>query len=353
MIVETDCGCETHDSGERQVDNSSWDGSAAMSRCANSDTPASCYRSICAGRKSGDPELQSSWALPHHSRAGGPPNAAGVRNALSRLSQTQGLTNREAARRHLERHLSAINAETNSAEPPTDDLFRAVLPGYELREDGDDGMPTMVGNFAVFNEWTEINSLFEGRFLERIDPHAFDRTFAEDRDGMRVLFQHGRDPVVGDKPLGPIEVLEPRARGAYYEVPLIDTSYNRDLLPALREGLYGASFRFTVNEENWVKEPERSKTNPNGLPERTILDATVPEFGPVTFPAYAGATAGVRSLTDRFRIGHDTDLTGRPDARSAGGGDTDAEPRAGDAPTIPSNRQRLDEGALRLRRIIT
>lgn len=344
-----DCGCEAHE--ERQVDTSTWDGQAAMSRCANSDTPASCYRSICAGRKDGDPQLQASWALPHHSRAGGPPNAAGVRNALSRLSQTQGLTNREEARRHLERHLSTINAETNAAEPPTDDLFRAVLPGYELREDGADGMPTMVGHFAVFNEWTEINSLFEGRFLERIDPSAFNRTFRDDLDTIRVLFQHGRDPMVGDKPLGPIDVLKADKRGAYYEVPLIDTSYNRDLLPALREGLYGASFRFTVDEEHWSKEPERSRHNPDGLPERTILDATVPEFGPVTFPAYAGATAGVRSLTDRFRLDH-TDLTGRPDAASAGGGDSDAKPGAGDAPTV-NNQARTRDRVLRMTGVIT
>jgi len=26
------------------------------------------------------------------------------------------------------------------------------------------------------------------------------------------------------------------------------------------------------------------------------------EFGPVTYPAYAGATAGMRSLTDRFAV---------------------------------------------------
>lgn len=357
MTVTTDCGCDhRHDAGERQVDTSDWDADAAMSRCAGSDSPASCYRSICAGRRDGDPELQSTWALPHHARAGGPPNANGVRNALSRLSQTEGLTNAEAARRHLERHLSAINAETNSADAdhPTEDLFRAVWPGYELRDDGD-GMPVMHGHFAVFDEWTEINSLFEGRFLERIDPRAFDRTFTDDRDGIRVLFQHGRDPVVGDKPLGPIDVLRATDRGAYYEVPLIDTSYNRDLLPALRAGLYGASFRFTVEDESWNRKPGRSEYNPEGLPERSILDASVPEFGPVTFPAYAGATAGVRSLTDRFRLSHDhdTDLTGRPGAWSAGGGDPDAEPGAGEASTVLSTRQRLDDGALRLRRIIT
>jgi len=42
--------------------------------------------------------------------------------------------------------------------------------------------------------------------------------------------------------------------------------------------------------------PERSDYNPDALPERTIHEVELFEFGPVTFPAYAGATAGVRSV---------------------------------------------------------
>jgi Caudovirus prohead protease./Transcription factor WhiB. len=63
-------------------------------------------------------------------------------------------------------------------------------------------------------------------------------------------------------------------------------------------GLYGSSFRFTVGADNFDAKPGRSDYNPDGLPERTIREAKVAEFGPVTFPAYQGATAGVRSLTD-------------------------------------------------------
>jgi phage head maturation protease len=37
--------------------------------------------------------------------------------------------------------------------------------------------------------------------------------------------------------------------------------------------------------------PGKSDYNPDGLPEITILEARLIEFGPVTFPAYAGATA--------------------------------------------------------------
>jgi HK97 family phage prohead protease len=187
--------------------------------------------------------------------------------------------------------------------PPKDDLFRAVFePGYELRDSEDGGMPTLMGHFARFDEWTEIDSIFEGHFMERIGDTAFNKTIKENRASMRVLFQHGQDPSIGDKVLGPISALRVQEQGPYYEVPLLDTSYNRDLIPGLEAGLYGASFRFQVMKEEFESEPKSSKSNPEGLPERTITEAKVREFGPVTWPAYAGATAGVRSLTDEFRL---------------------------------------------------
>ena len=188
-------------------------------------------------------------------------------------------------------------------------VLRAVAPrsnprGIALRggEPGGDGK-TLFGHFGVFNRWTEIDSIFEGRFLERIAPGAFLRTFHEDRDAMRVLFQHGRDPVVGDKPLGPIVTLREDEVGGYYESPLLDTGYNAELLPGLRAGVYGASFRFQVMREEVVDKPERSEYNPDALPERTIKEVTLFEFGPVTFPAYQEATTGVRSLTDWYEEG--------------------------------------------------
>lgn len=92
------------------ADESSWDGAAAMSKAANADDPAAAYKAICAGRRAGDPDKQASWALPHHPEPGAAPNAAGVRNALSRLPQTQGLTNEAAAKAHLEAHMSAIQS---------------------------------------------------------------------------------------------------------------------------------------------------------------------------------------------------------------------------------------------------
>jgi len=152
-------------------------------------------------------------------------------------------------------------------------------------------MPTMTGHFAVFNEWTQIDSMFEGPFMERIAAGAFTRTLVQDRAGLKVLFQHGHDPHIGNKPLGPIDTLREDQHGAFYRVPLLDTTYNRDLLPGLERRLYGASFRFMVMREDVVERPGRSSHNPDGLPERTVREAKLFEFGPVTFPAYPEATA--------------------------------------------------------------
>jgi HK97 family phage prohead protease len=186
--------------------------------------------------------------------------------------------------------------------PPRDGLVRAIS-GCEVRDDGGDGSPgTMHGYLAVFNQWSEINSQHGGHFMERLAPDAFDNTLASNRDRMRVTFNHGKDPQLGDKVLGIPTVLEPDDRGVRYEVPLFPTEYNRELAPGLRAGAYGSSFRFNVTAEDFNRRPGRSDYNPAGLPERTVRDLVMPEFGPVTFPAYPNATAGMRSLTDRFYV---------------------------------------------------
>ncbi len=187
-------------------------------------------------------------------------------------------------------------------------LLRAVSPSIgvaQLERSSGDGV-RMKGHFAIFNEWAEIHSAFEGHFMERIAKGAFSKTFKERGSRIRCLFQHGRDPYVGDKPLGSITRLAEEGRGAAYEVELLDTEYVRQLVPALDAGLYGASFRFRPLKVEINEDAKPSNYNPSGLPECTVTEASVSEFGPVTFPAYQGATAGLRSLTDEFAF---TDLS--------------------------------------------
>jgi HK97 family phage prohead protease len=178
-------------------------------------------------------------------------------------------------------------------------LERSIRPGPQLRADGDDGMPTLIGYFSLFDVWTEIDSWFEGHFLERIAPGAFKKTFKEKAGQIKTLFQHGRDPVVGSKPLGMPEVLEEDQKGARAETPLLDTDYVREIIPGIQAGAYGQSFAFRVLREELVEEPGVSKDNPQGLAERTIKELELFEHGPVTWPQYVGTDAGVRAELDR------------------------------------------------------
>jgi HK97 family phage prohead protease len=227
-----------------------------------------------------------------------------LRNALARIPQSNLPASVKATLTAKAQKILASQTSQNSQRPPRDELVRALAGDVELRSSDGDGPPTMFGHFVRFNEWTEIDSVFEGHFMERVAPGAFKKTFAENGPRMRVLFQHGQDPQVGDKPLGAIDVLEEDRTGAYYEVPLLDAPYVREMiLPGLAAGLYGSSFRFSVQREEFNRDAKASDWNPQGLPERTLKEVSVREFGPVTFPAYAGASAGVRSLTDEFMLG--------------------------------------------------
>jgi len=183
--------------------------------------------------------------------------------------------------------------------PPRDSLVRTSMP-FEIVRSADDGMPVLHGRGAVYDEWTEINSRTEGHFMERFASGAFTKTINEQGQRIRCLFNHGQDPSIGMKPLGPISALEDRDDGVHYEVQLLNTPYNRDLIPGLDAGLYGSSFRFGINRKQDI--PARKASNGRIL-ERTITEAYMRELGPTPFPAYGGTSAGIRSLTDEFVLG--------------------------------------------------
>lgn len=193
---------------------------------------------------------------------------------------------------------------------PRDNLIRAIPNGFELR-DTEQGNPTeFQGIFSTFNDWYEVDSVYEGQFLERVMPGAFVDTIKNDRTQMRVLFDHGQDPSIGNKPLGPIRTLEEQPVGAHFDGPFADTDYNANQIIPLLQGrlmdgsrvgsLLGSSFRFQVQDDRWQMQPKVTRANPKGLPQRSIIKARVFEFGPVTFPANPGATASARSMSDRF-----------------------------------------------------
>lgn len=257
----------------------------------------------------------------------------------------------------MEKHAMDADGDARAYHALDVDVVRSG-GGMELQpKEGTLG--TLTGRFSEFGRWYRVSSKFEGDFLERVAPGSTVDTIRDHRDGMRVLFDHGMDAQIGNKVLGPIDVLEERSDGPYYEVPLFDTSYNRDLLPGLRSKppVYGASMRMRVTGDEWNDKPGKSAGNPDGLPERTITSMRVMEFGPVTFPANPGASAAVRSGTDEFygRLAEVNphafadavracglsfeDFTGRDGERIAPGGEQEDDHAPGNGGPSPTYQQ--------------
>ena len=182
---------------------------------------------------------------------------------------------------------------------PNLEVVRAVSQVVRAT-DADDGMPAMEVRYSSFGTWNEIDSLWEGNFLERTEFGAFAKTIEESGAQVKVLFNHGFDPQIGQKVLGVTESLTEEKDSPVGMVRLFDTSYNRDLLPGLKSGAYGSSFRMRVIRDEWNESPGVSEHNPKGIPERTIKEVRLFEFGPVTFPANPSSTAAVRSMTDAY-----------------------------------------------------
>lgn len=110
--------------GAAKVDESDWDGPAAMSAAAKADDPAAALSAVCAGRKAGPADQEGSYALPYKKTPSSPPNAAGVKNALARLSQTEGLTNEADAKKTLEAAMKTVNPDY---EAPEDSSTKSVF----------------------------------------------------------------------------------------------------------------------------------------------------------------------------------------------------------------------------------
>jgi phage head maturation protease len=154
-------------------------------------------------------------------------------------------------------------------------------------------------------DWSTIHSPMEAQhfgirgssFLERIGGGAFDVAVARARNESmpKLLFQHGAE-FEGKKPLGEITNIETTG---HFSAQLFDVGYVRELLPALRSGAFGMSYKprgVTRGELN--RRPAKSDHNPRGIPEWTLrsVDA-VAELSIVTFPADQNAKVAVKNVT--------------------------------------------------------
>lgn len=150
-----------------------------------------------------------------------------------------------------------------------------------------DGSPVIVGYAAVYFRADDPGTEFElwPGVRERIRAGAFDNAIKE--CDVRALFNHSPDYVLGRMKSGTLR-LSSDERGLRYEIDPPDTQVARDLVQSLSRGdISGSSFAFDVVAEEWRKE--------GGHELRELIELRLYDVGPVTFPAYVGTDAGVRS----------------------------------------------------------
>lgn len=178
-------------------------------------------------------------------------------------------------------------------------LVRGPVAEVELQEaPGKKKGRLLAGIMVPFGQWTEINSLIEGHFVETFLPGSLDKTFRESRDRMRCILYHGKSGTgLGKMPIGSIVSLRTDEKAAYYEVELFE-GLPQVLIEGLEQGEYGTSVKYELIVPDYRSRPPKSEHNPKGLDELRVVEAKVIEFGPTPFPVYEGAKAGLRSMTD-------------------------------------------------------
>ena len=256
------------------IDWTSWDAAKAWAAGNKSDNPAAFYNAICAGKKKGDPATQEAHALPYRYSPTSAPNAAGVRNALARLSQTQGLTNRSAAETKLKGLMTKIQAaeknraamemgsrayrSENPGEIPGGDWRRQSFPAelrgtYKKNTNGKD-FYEVEGYATVYNRKYQMFDR-AGPYFEDVESRALDISLAGNPD-VAFLTNHkgvtmARTRVGGGKT--PSMTLMSDSTGLHVRALLnLARTDVRDLAHAIDDGCVDEmSFAFMIEKSAW------------------------------------------------------------------------------------------------------
>jgi HK97 family phage prohead protease len=174
-------------------------------------------------------------------------------------------------------------------------LFRSVTLEHRVGTD----YPYVAGLGAVFyraeDPGTEFDIFGDGSVMERIMPGAFSRTLREmDQIG---CFNHDPNLLLGRKSAGTMR-LGVTELGLAYEITPPDTQAGRDVCTSIKRGdVCGSSFTFMPRKGGTRMIPQM-----NGNCVRELHDVDVFDVGPVSNPAYASTTAGMRALGDQIEL---------------------------------------------------
>jgi HK97 family phage prohead protease len=279
--------------------DAAWD-SGKNVKNVRKDESAAYYAKVYAWKDSeGDVGNKTTYKFPHHVvSADGTPGDANTRacsNGISVLNGGRGgadipSADRQGVYRHLATHLK--DADKEVPELKSDSLSgveRRFVPmgNTELRADTVGNQPMIVGYAAKFNTWDGDPDLFS----ERIQRGAFSKTLMQ--SDIRCLFNHDANYLLGRKSAKTLRLWEDNI-GLWMEVDINpeDPQAVSIFSKIARRDITGQSFSFFDPKDLWdFTDPDK--------PKRTLVEVSLVDVGPVTFPFYevTSAEPAYRSLT--------------------------------------------------------
>jgi len=180
-----------------------------------------------------------------------------------------------------------------------------ALEDISVRSGGDGR--TVEAYATVFNTPADVRDA-DGEYVEVIDPSAFNRAIDHARRAkggwnIPVMFNHGMTlfhtpSEVDSVPIGVVEEIRADDKGLFTRARYHDSPRASAVLESIREGsitAYSFSGAFKRSDPNVPRGGFRRDRDGN-LPTVRRMVSTLREFGPATFPVYAGAEViGVRA----------------------------------------------------------
>ena len=188
-------------------------------------------------------------------------------------------------------------------------LSRRTFPLEDIRINPDGDGRTVTAYAAVFDSPTPISD-FEGDYIERIDPSAFNKAIKDAaHQGSRtgwltsVLFNHGMTTYGtpsdrGSLPIGTPLDIRADARGL-----LTVTRYSRSTLAdEVLESIKAGAITAQSFQGRFLRSDKKGPFRPDANGELTVVtrqEVTLKEYGPAVFAAYPDAEIiGVRHVTE-------------------------------------------------------
>jgi HK97 family phage prohead protease len=167
------------------------------------------------------------------------------------------------------------------------DLERRYTKGQvELRSRNEAALT--IGGYAAVYDKPSHNL---GGFIEVVRSTAFNRVRGQGWPGVMARYNHDDNLLLGTTDAGTLRLMSDDV-GLDYEVDLPPSMKHVHEL-VQRTDVRNSSFAFVLIEDDWG-------TSEQGYPQRNLMSVGLRDVAPVNSPAYPDATAGLRSLANKF-----------------------------------------------------